>query len=31
MEGYFDDVANVIASGQASATALADSTESAQF
>jgi isocitrate lyase len=29
--GYFDDVANVIASGQASTTALADSTESAQF
>jgi len=29
--GYFDDVANVIASGQASTTALADSTEQAQF
>jgi isocitrate lyase len=29
--GYFDDVANVIASGQTSTTALADSTESAQF
>jgi isocitrate lyase len=29
--GYFDDVANVIASGQASTRALADSTESAQF
>jgi isocitrate lyase len=29
--GYFDDVANVIASGQASTTALADSTEPAQF
>jgi isocitrate lyase len=29
--GYFDDVANVIASGQASTMALADSTESAQF
>jgi isocitrate lyase len=29
--GYFDDVANVIASGRASTTALADSTESAQF
>ena len=29
--GYFDDVANVIAAGQASTTALADSTESAQF
>ena len=29
--GYFDDVANVIAAGQASTTALAGSTESAQF
>jgi len=29
--GYFDDVANVIASGQASTMALADSTEQAQF
>jgi isocitrate lyase len=29
--GYFDDVANVIAAGRASTTALADSTESAQF
>ena len=29
--GYFDDVANVIASGQASTRALADSTEQAQF
>jgi isocitrate lyase len=29
--GYFDDVANVVASGQASTTALTDSTESAQF
>ena len=29
--GYFDDVANVIAAGQASTTALAESTESAQF
>jgi isocitrate lyase len=29
--GYFDDIANVIAAGQASTTALADSTESAQF
>jgi len=29
--GYFDDVANVIAAGQASTTALEGSTEQAQF
>ena len=29
--GYFDDVANVIAAGTSSTTALAESTESAQF
>ncbi len=29
--GYFDDVANVIAAGASSTTALAESTESAQF
>ena len=29
--GYFDDVANVIAAGQASTAALEDSTEQAQF
>jgi isocitrate lyase len=29
--GYFDDVASVIAAGQLSTAALADSTEAAQF